>query len=388
MLSLLAVLLLAHPNSASESVVSVEGRRATVALAFQVASALEVLDADDNGDGILDDTELAAHGDALGAYLLEHYRLYADSLGASALGRTLTGRVAPDSLRLTAPDFMLGAGQRIELQLVFEDRAPITDLLVEMDLFLETSPRHFDVCRVRWLDAGPVTQTGAHTEARTEARTEEALLSASRPSHYFRRSDAGHPRAFVLNARLGIDHILTGYDHLAFLAALLVGVASLRALLGVVTAFTAAHSLTLALAALGVVTPPVRIVELVIALSIAYVAAENLLRGPGRRLWPEAFIFGLVHGLGFAGFLREFMQYEPEPLVALLGFNVGVELGQLAFVVPAAFVLRLCFRSRDDAQRDPDAPPRSLAPRRLRLAASVVICALALYWFARRAWFP
>ena len=89
-----------------------------------------------------------------------------------------------------------------------------------------------------------------------------------------------------------------------------------------------------------------------------------------------------------AGFLREFMQYEPEPLIALVGFNAGVELGQLAFVVPAAFALRLLFRGRDDAERDPDAPPESLAPRRLRLVASVVICALALYWFARRAWFP
>jgi hypothetical protein len=137
--------------------------------------------------------------------------------------------------------------------------------------------------------------------------------------------------------RLGIEHILTGYDHLLFLFTLLLRGGRLRSLLGIVTAFTIAHSITLALAILGVVVIPPGIVEPLIALSIAYVALENILRKEavsGR--WLVSFIFGLVHGFGFAGALLE-LGLPPGGIVgSLLFFNLGVEAGQ-AMVVALLF---------------------------------------------------
>lgn len=141
--------------------------------------------------------------------------------------------------------------------------------------------------------------------------------------------------------RLGVEHIFTGYDHVAFVVALLVLAGALklrealRHVLAVVTSFTVAHSLTLVSAALGWVVAPASVVEPVIALSILHVAASNLLRrGPPPRTRAVAtFAFGLVHGLGFADVLRELGLPARATVPSLLAFNVGVELGQLAVVV-------------------------------------------------------
>lgn len=138
--------------------------------------------------------------------------------------------------------------------------------------------------------------------------------------------------------RLGVAHILTGIDHMLFLAALLLGAAGAVALLKTVTAFTVAHSATLALAVLGGVALPARVVEPVIALSIGWVAVENLLGGRAlTRRWLVSLAFGLVHGFGFAGALAPLALPRASLAWALLGFNVGVEAGQLlvmALVVP------------------------------------------------------
>jgi len=143
--------------------------------------------------------------------------------------------------------------------------------------------------------------------------------------------------------RMGVEHILTGYDHLLFLLGLVVVGASWRSLAKTVSAFTVAHSITLAVAALGLWTPPARIVEPVIALSIAYVGVENVLaRQPSRR-WRLTFLFGLIHGFGFASALREIAPGGGGAALALLGFNLGVEAGQLAvigLVLPAVLLLR------------------------------------------------
>lgn len=137
--------------------------------------------------------------------------------------------------------------------------------------------------------------------------------------------------------RLGVEHILTGVDHLLFVLALVLRGGGIGSLLAVVTAFTVAHSATLALAVLGAVSPPACIVEPVIALSIVYVAAENVfLERPASRRWSVGFAFGLVHGFGFAAALLK-LDLPPAALAgALLSFNLGVEAGQMA--VTAAFL--------------------------------------------------
>jgi hydrogenase/urease accessory protein HupE len=133
---------------------------------------------------------------------------------------------------------------------------------------------------------------------------------------------------------LGLRHILGGYDHLLFLAALLIGVRRLRSVVTTVTAFTIAHSVTLSLAVLGFVAAPAAIVEPLIAASIVFVGIENLVRDPVASRWKVTFAFGLVHGFGFAGALRDLGIGGDAGGVALpLGcFNLGVEAGQIAVV--------------------------------------------------------
>jgi hydrogenase/urease accessory protein HupE len=168
---------------------------------------------------------------------------------------------------------------------------------------------------------------------------------------------------------LGVEHILGGIDHLLFVLALLFLVGFNRKLVWTITAFTVAHSITLALSVLGWVTlrsPPV---EATIALSIMLVAGEALHRQPtAARRWPAlvAFLFGLVHGLGFAGALQQVGLPENHMAVALLTFNVGVEIGQI-MAVAAAYLLYRASRSL---------PALALA----RMPALYAIGAMAAYW--------
>lgn len=168
---------------------------------------------------------------------------------------------------------------------------------------------------------------------------------------------------------LGVEHILTGYDHLAFLLALLIAGGSLRHNLKIITSFTMAHSLTLALATLGVVRISPAIVEPLIAASVVFVGLENLFRRRLAARWLVTFGFGLVHGLGFAATLRELG--VATFALPLLTFNVGVELAQVAI---AALVLPLVWR----LERRP-AFALKHAP-----AFSLLITFAGIYWFLAR----
>jgi hydrogenase/urease accessory protein HupE len=175
----------------------------------------------------------------------------------------------------------------------------------------------------------------------------------------------------------GIHHILIGPDHLLFLVGLLLLGGTIRQLLLVVTSFTVAHSITLSLAALNLVSPPARIIEPAIALSIVYVGADNLLARGGRdmRVW-IAFAFGFIHGFGFANVLRE-MDLPSRALGwSLFSFNVGVEIGQLLVVVTVASVLS-ALRSRSE-----------LIGRKVAFAGSLVVIAAGAFWFIQRVFFP
>ncbi len=142
---------------------------------------------------------------------------------------------------------------------------------------------------------------------------------------------------------LGIEHIFTGYDHLAFLLAVLLTGGSLLSNARIITSFTIAHSLTLALATFGVITLPATIVEPLIAVSIVFVGIENLIRRQLARRWLVTFAFGLIHGLGFAQILRELgiATMGIKGAIPLLSFNLGVELAQLSI---AALILPLIWR--------------------------------------------
>ena len=177
----------------------------------------------------------------------------------------------------------------------------------------------------------------AHVMAGKAARDEiyygdHSRLAVSRAATPAPSSKAGHLLGFL---RMGFEHILTGYDHVVFLLALLLTARRLQSLLWVITAFTLGHSLSLALVVFGLISAPSSLVEPAIALSVAWVGAENLLRNREvavDRRWRMTLPFGLLHGLGFAGALTEASVPHAELPAALLGFNLGVELGQLALV--------------------------------------------------------
>ena len=149
---------------------------------------------------------------------------------------------------------------------------------------------------------------------------------------------AGRPWAAIVDyGQLGFEHVLEGIDHLAFLLALLFGIASLRALVVTVTAFTIAHSATLAIASLGILNLPRDFVEPIIAISVLLVLWRHLTKGADASMaWVPAFAFGLFHGFGFAGALGEIGLPTGMQGAALVGFNLGVEAGQLAFLLPIA----------------------------------------------------
>jgi hydrogenase/urease accessory protein HupE len=187
---------------------------------------------------------------------------------------------------------------------------------------------------------------------------------------------ANPPAAWFSFVLLGIEHILTGYDHLCFLLALLLVARRFRDVLGVITTFTVAHSLTLVAAALKVVSLSPAIVEPLIAASIIYVGVENLIlrRQPRHRL-ALVFGFGLIHGLGFASALAERLPGITGLAIIppLLSFNLGVEAGQLA-VAAVLVPLIILLRSR--------ANYLSL----LQPALSCLIAGFGLFWFAQRVW--
>jgi len=175
----------------------------------------------------------------------------------------------------------------------------------------------------------------------------------------------------------GIYHIFAGPDHILFLLGLMLLGGSMLRLLTIVTAFTIAHSITLTLAALNVVNPPERLIESVIALSIIFVGIDNLFVGKaGRdvRVW-VAFFFGLVHGFGFAGVLREFGLPGQALAWSLFSFNLGVEIGQACIVVVMALALGAV---RKYSQ---------LLSQRIAVVGSVVVIIAGSYWFVERAFF-
>jgi hypothetical protein len=258
---------------------------------------------------------------------------------------------APGPTHISAP-----AAESESLTLIVDFACPRDgrSLVIRDDSFESLGPEHHTLLRV---EVAGRTFPFALEPAAREARV---TLGGS---------PAPGGGSFLL---LGIHHILSGWDHLLFLVALLLGGQGFLSLLRIVTAFTVAHSITLALAVFDLVVMPDRLVESAIAFSIAVVAAENLWsrRTLGGR-WLAAFVFGLVHGFGFSSALRELALPRAGLILSLLGFNVGVELGQAAVVAGLVPVLL--------------AARRAGVERRLAVACSLVILVVGLVLTVARA---
>jgi hydrogenase/urease accessory protein HupE len=210
----------------------------------------------------------------------------------------------------------------------------------------------------------------------------ERLLSAGEPSADLTLAGPAQPSAPAPRLPgawaflgLGVEHIWTGYDHLLFLFGLLVVCRSFRSVVAIISCFTVAHSITLALAAFDVVQLPSRFVEPTIAATICYVGVENLLRrgAEPRGRWLLTFVFGLIHGFGFASVLRDLGVGAGGHglIVPLFTFNLGVEVGQIS--IAAVALPALWFLRKREALFRPESP-----------ILSSIVAAAGLYWFLQR----
>ena len=223
----------------------------------------------------------------------------------------------------------------------------------------------------------PAHQTFVNIYEDEELRQQLIFSAGSDEQVYYTGSTQGALAVLRTFIPIGVHHILIGPDHVLFLVGLLLLAGPWIALVSIVTAFTLGHSLTLSLAALGAMTPPARIVEPAIALSIIFVGADNLTRGTGRdvRAW-VALAFGLVHGFGFASVLREFGLPREALGWSLFSFNLGVEIGQLAIVLLVVSALATIRRRSE------------VVGYQVARVGSVVVIAAGTYWFVVRVFFP
>jgi len=312
-----------------------------------------------------------------GAYLLEHLRISAD-------GRRLRGRLID-----SPPDPEAGDKPRhFVYEFIYPLENPASEFRFEEDVLneFEFAPGN------RW-EASYIVQITEDGHA-----SREGLLLTSRQPLVFAteghlaQASAAAPRLDrwqVLGAYFhhGLLHILTGYDHLLFVTALVLSVRSLWELVKVITAFTLAHSITLALSAFDLFRLPPPVVEPVIAGSIIFVALQNVFWPERTRDWTRlavAFFFGLFHGLGFAGGLLEAMQGMSSRalLFAILGFSAGVEAGHQVVVIPTFCALKLARGWRRDPSQS---EARTLLISRWGSAAislaGMVYLAAALRWW-------
>lgn len=328
----------AHEFSRSTSRISVEGRTVRASLTIGATDLHQGPPVDLDGDGFASVEEIDAAIEPVFAAIKAHYRLTADGAAPESVVLDRYGLDGPDTLRL-------------DLQLTFA--AAVTALAVDSTLHQLTQPDHRHL-------AHAVIDGTSHETVLDGAVTHAAFQAG--PSATI---DAA--RRFVV---LGMEHIVTGYDHLAFLVVLLVGATSLLEVVKIVTAFTVAHSITLALATFGLVSLPSVLIESLIAFSIAWVAVENLLVDHIDRRWRITFVFGLVHGFGFSNVLRDMELPRASLALSLFTFNAGVEIGQLIFVLATFPLMYHLLRTRWH-------PPFALA------CSSLVLC-LGVYWFVQR----
>lgn len=264
-------------------------------------------------------------------------------------------RAPGDPVNVAQGPYVLIDGHVVRLELLYTFPAEVTELEVESTFHSVMPAGHQHLMSV--LLNGTLHQ---------------GILDARSPRASFKGVDATKLQTLWKFTRLGVEHIFTGYDHLAFLLGLLVATATIGSLVKVVTSFTLAHSITLALATFNVVVLPTRFTESVIALSILYVAAENLLDFRAMKRYYVTFLFGLVHGFGFSNVLRDMELPKAGLALSLFSFNLGVELGQITFVL-------LVFPFVQDLVKS--------GWKRLQPSVSAGIGCLAVYWFVQRAFF-
>jgi hypothetical protein len=313
------------------------------------------LDADN--DGIITWRELRSRHVLVADTLLSHLSLQTD------------GKVCPTRIIDHLVDEHSDGAYEV-LRFTAECGAPVQRLDIGYDFFFDLDPQHRGLLRLQ-----------------TDGGTFTTVFSPSQKGYHLEGNSPSWAQEFVDYFKEGVWHIWTGFDHILFLCALLLPSVlsfhsgkwwalrsfreAFRNVFKIITAFTLAHSITLSLAVLGFIAIPSRLVESAIAVSVIAAALNNLWPIVQGRLWAVAFGFGLVHGLGFANVLTELGLPADALAIALVGFNLGVEAGQLVIVCAVLPLAYYCRRSW-------------LYPRLVLGAGSAAIVAIAFIWLIER----
>jgi len=343
--SLAAIVVRAHQPGLSTLFIDLGSNRISAQLIIAWQEIEGAVPLDGNGDRTLSDDEFSAARNRL------------TGLGESSISFESDGRM----LSLKAPVEVRRddvTGLRFNLVIEF----PATKVLtIHSEIIHELQRGHRQIVTIRKSDGSTLG---------------EAVLEQDRPTLDVPLAASGGTK-LASPARdyflLGIEHILAGWDHLAFLFGLLAVGGKLRDAVKIITSFTVAHSLTLALATFNWINIPSSVVEPIIAASIIYVGFENIVRKDFRKRWLLTFAFGLIHGCGFASVLRELGVGADGTGVArpLIFFNLGVEAGQLiiaAVMLPVIWKLKAAF------------------PKRWIPVASAVLIAIGSYFLLDRVW--
>jgi HupE / UreJ protein len=348
MLGLIIVLWLALPSQAhwaDLAVADIVVKKQTVDINLTLPTGL-LTQFDDDKNQQLSTTEITIHQLDLQKFLAEKIRLV-------AAGQTNKDLIIKAGM-VNNLSSNLNASPTTHSNLLLEYRwaAPLQQLQMHYELFAPGIATARCLAQVR-------INNQVNNVVFTPAAPNAALIDAPITQQIF---------SFI---GLGIEHIWTGYDHILFLVSLLMLGGELGYLLKIVTAFSISHSFTLFLAAFNIVSVPSRWVEIAIALSIAYIAAENLWRKEPKARWQMAFGFGLIHGLGFSSALQELDLPRTNLVTSLASFSVGIELGQFAIVLIVYFLLSYLRKFSWD-----------LTIRRL-ISGGVIV--MSLIWFWERA---
>lgn len=349
----------AHKPSDSYLSLAVEGSHVIGQWDIALRDLDFALGLDLNGDGKITWGEVRAKHNEIDAYALARLKLEAGNAQCPA---RVTDHLIDDHTD----------GAYAVLRFAAQCPAPITALKANYSLFFELDPQHKGLLKLQHQENSSSAIFTAEATARTFSLAEKQSKL----------------RQFLDYCWEGIWHIWIGFDHILFLIALLLPAVVYRRhnrwqavsdfklafvqVLKIVTAFTLAHSITLSLATLELISLPSRLVESTIAASVVFVALNNIFPFFQERRWTIAFTFGLIHGFGFASVLGDLGLPANAQLLALLGFNVGVEVGQLAIVaafLPIAFLLRNTTFYRYV----------------ILTVGSILIAMLALAWFIERA---
>jgi hypothetical protein len=328
----------AHDVSTSYSRIRVDGSRVHVQFMIGLFDFHKGPNLDQDGDTRISRQELDGGIHALVDAVTSHFQVSAPD--------------APSSITLEKYDFQGEGAVRIDL--LYKFAHDVTTLNVTSTLPEITQPDHQHLLA---LGDGDDTRQG--------------VLNMKTPSVQVDLKNQSSFEVFWSFLKLGIEHIVTGYDHLAFLAGLLIATTTLFSLVKIVTSFTVAHSITLALATFNLVNLPSRVVESLIALTIAYVAIENFTGKTLVHRWKITFLFGLVHGFGFSNVLKEMELTRRHLAISLFSFNAGVEVGQLFFIGIVFPVVVLTLKTKWKDQ--------------FLVATSLAIMCLGFYWFLQRA---